>query len=320
LLDIVARTVRLKSLVHGSVALQLPSPTSIASALHHTAAQNLEDIPAACKFPDVFPEDLTGMPPDRDVDFIIELQPGSVPISRQPYKMTPKELAELKVQLNKLLDKGYIHPSYSPWGCPALFTKKKDHSLGLCVDYRPLNAVTIKNNYLLPRIDILFDQLTGARVFSKIDLRSGYHQIKIHPKDVHKTDFSIKYELYEYLVMLFGLTNAPAHFMYLMNSVFMLELDKFVMVFIDDILIYSKSEEEHAQYLWIILQQLRDHQLYAKLSKCAFWLKEVLFLRHIISTEGIAVNPSKVQEVLDWKSPRSVTQIRSFLGLAGYYR
>jgi hypothetical protein len=298
-LDITARTVHLGSSTNGSVSLRLPSPTSIASALHHTTAKNLEDILVACEFPDVFLEDLPRMPPDRDVEFIIELQPGTAPISRWPYKMTPKELAELKVQLNELLDKGYIHPSSSPWGCLALFVKKKDQSLRLCVDYRPLNAVTIKNKYPLPRIDILFDQLAGAKVFSKVDLRSGYHQIKIRPEDVPKIAFSTRYGLYEYLVMSFGLTNAPAHFMYLMNSVFMPELDKFVVVFIDDILIYYKSEEEHAQHLRVILQRLQDHQLYAKFSKCAFWLKEVPFLGHVISTEGIAVDPSKVQEVLD---------------------
>jgi hypothetical protein len=182
-----------------------------------------------------------------------------------------------------------------------------------------LNAVTVKNTYTLPRIDILFDQLTGAKVFSMVDLRSGYHQIKIRLEDVPNTAFSTRYGLYEYLVMSFGLTNAPAHFMYLMNSVFMPKLDKFVVVFIDDILIYSNSEEEHAQHLRVILQRFRDHQLYAKFSKCAFWLKKVPFLGHVISTEGIAVDSSKIQEVLDWKSPKSVTQIRSFLGLAGYY-
>jgi hypothetical protein len=168
------------------------------------------------------------------------------------------------------MDKGYIRPSSSPWGCPALFVKKKDQSLRLCVDYRPLNAVTIKNKYPLPRIDILFDQLADAKVFSKVDLRSGYHQIKICLEDVPKTAFSTRYELYEYLIMSFGLTNAPAHFMYLMNSVFMPELDKFVVVFIDNILIYSRSEEEHAQHLRVILRRLGDHQLYVKFSKCAF--------------------------------------------------
>jgi hypothetical protein len=190
----------------------------------------------------------------------------------------------------------------------------------MCVDYRPLNAVTIKNKYPLPRIDVLFDQLAGANVFSKIDLRSGYHQIKIRPCDIPKTAFSTRYGIYEFLVMSFGLTNAPAYFMYLMNSVFMMELDKFVVVFIDDILIYSKSEKEHAQHLRVVLQRLRDHKLYAKFSKCEFWFKSVKFLGHTISHYGISVDPSKVQEVMDWKPPKSVHQIRSFLGLAGYYR
>jgi hypothetical protein len=184
--------------------------------------------------------------------------------------MPPKELAELKIQLQELLDKGYFHPSASPWGCPALFVKMKDNSLRLCVDYRPLNAITIENKYPLPRIDVLFYQLSGAKIFSKIDLHSGYHQIKIRPCDIPKTAFSTRYGPYEYLVMSFGLTNAPTYFMYLMNSVFMPELDKFVVVFIDDILIYSKDEEDHAKHLHIVLQCLRDHQLYANLSKCEF--------------------------------------------------
>jgi hypothetical protein len=189
----------------------------------------------------------------------------------------------------------------------------------MCVDYRPLNDVTIKNKYPLPRIDILFDQLTGARVFSKIDLRSGYHQIRIRPEDIPKTAFTTRYGLFEYLVMSFGLTNAPAHFTYLMNSVFMPELDKFVVVFIDDILIYSKNEEEHAQHLRIVLMRLREHQLYAKFSKCAFWLEEIQFLGHVLSARGIVVDPSKVKDILEWKSPTTVHQVRSFLGLAGYY-
>jgi hypothetical protein len=198
--------------------------------------------------------------------------------------------------------------------------KKKDGSLRMCVDYRPLNAVTIKNKYPLPCIDVLFDQLAGAKVFSKIGLRSGYHQIKIRASDVPKTSFSTRYGLYEFLVMSFGLTNASAYFMYLMNSVFMNELDKFVVVFIDDILIYSKSEAEHAKHLRIVLQRLRDHKLHPKLSKCEFWLDSVKFLGHTISRDGISLDPSKVQEVIDWKPPKSVHQIRSFLGLAGYYR
>jgi hypothetical protein len=270
LLDTATRVVQLESSLYGTQVLQLSVIPVATPSVHHTTAQNLEEISVACEFPDVFPEDLPGMPPDRDVEFVIELQPGTTPISRRSYKMTPKELAELKVQLNELLDKWYIHPSSSSWGCPALFVKKKDQSLRLCVDYRPLNAVTVKNKYPLSRIDILFDQLASAKVFSKVDLCSGYHQIKIRPEDVPKTAFSTRYGLYEYLVMSFGLTNVPAHFMYLMNSVFMPELDKFVVVFIDNILIYSKSEEEHAQHLRVIRQRLRDHQLYAKFSRCAF--------------------------------------------------
>jgi hypothetical protein len=273
-----------------------------------------------CEYPDVFPDELHGMPPDRDVESVIELQPGTTPISKRPYRMAPKELADLKNQLQELLDKGYIRSSSSPWGCPALFVKKKDGSSRLCVDYRPLNAVIIKNKYPLPRIDVLFDQLAGAKVFSKIDLRSGYHQIKIRPCDIPKTAFSTRYGLYEFLVMSFGLTNAPAYFMYLMNLVFMTELDKFVVVFIDDILIYYKNEKEHAKHLRIVLQHLRDHTLYAKFSKCEFWLKNVKFLGHTISQDAISVDPSKVQEVMDWKPPESVHQIRSFLGLVGYYR
>jgi hypothetical protein len=190
----------------------------------------------------------------------------------------------------------------------------------MCVDYRPLNAVTIKNKYPLPRIDFLFDPLDGAKVFSKIDLRSGYHQIKIRPSDILKTAFSTRYGLYEFLVMSFDLTNAPTCFMYLMNSVFMNELDKFVVEFIDDILIYSKNEAEHAKHLRIVLQRQRDHKLYAKFSEYEFWLDSVKFLGHTISKDGISMDPSKVQEVMDWKPPKSVHQIRSFLGLAGYYR
>jgi hypothetical protein len=259
------------------------------------------------------------MPPDRDIEFVIELQPDTAPISKRPYRMPPKELAELKNLLQELLDKGYIRPTSSPWGSPALFVKKKDGSLRICVDYHLLNAVTIKNKYPLPRIDVLFDQLVGAKVFSKIDLRLGYHQIKIRSSDIPKTAFSTRYGLYEFLVMSFGLTNAPAYFLYLMNSVFMNELDKFVVVFIDDILIYSKNEAEHAKHLRIVLQRLRDHKLYAKFSKCEFWLDSVKFLGHTISMDGISVDPKKVQEVMDWKPPKSVHQIRSFLGLAGYY-
>jgi len=223
LLDISSRSVEINSPYQGTTTLYLPPQEYTTPCTFAMKDVKLEDIPVVCEFADVFPDDLPGLPPDRDIEFVIELQPGTAPISKRPYRMPPKELAELKIQLQDLLDKGYIRPSASPWGCPALFVKKKDDSLRLCVDYRPLNAVTIKNKYPLPRIDILFDQLAGAKVFSKIDLRSGYHQIKIRPCDIPKTAFSTRYGLYEYLVMSFGLTNAPAYFMYLMNSVFMPE-------------------------------------------------------------------------------------------------
>jgi hypothetical protein len=319
-LDISSRAVEIDSPYQGTTILYLLQRKFINSCAYAVEGVKLEDIPIVCEYPDVFPDDLPGMPPDRDIEFVIELQPGTAPISKRPYRMPPNKLTELKIQLQDLLDKGFIHPSASPWGCPALFVKKKDNSLRLCVDYRPLNAVTIKNKYPLPRIDILFDQLARAKVFSKIDLRSGYHQIKIRPSDIPKTTFSTRYGLYEYLVMSFGLTNAPAYFMYLMNSVFMLEFDKFIVVFIDDILIYSKNLEDHAVHLHVVLQRLRDHRLYAKFSKCEFWLDTVKFLGHTISSNSISIDPSKVQEVLDWKLPTSVHQILSFLGLAGYYR
>ncbi|XP_073357951.1 uncharacterized protein [Aegilops tauschii subsp. strangulata] len=203
----------------------------------------------------------------------------------------------------------FNHASSSPWGAPVLL-----------VENRALNEVTIKNKYPLTMINDLFDQLQGAKVFSKIDLRSGYHQLKIREEDIPKTAFTTRYVLYEYTVMSFGLTNAPAYFMSMMNKVFMEYLDKFVVVFIDDIMVYSKNEEEHKEHLRLVLEKLREHQLYAKFSKCEFWLKEVGFLGHVISREGIAVDPTKVQSVTEWLAPTSVSEIRSFLGLEGYYR
>jgi hypothetical protein len=241
------------------LSISLTVPAKASGRVYEAIIQEIQDIPVVCKFPNVFPEDLPGLPPKRDVEFVIELKPGTAAISRRSYRMPPNELAELKIQLQNLLEKGFIRPSSSPWGCPTIFVKKKDQTLRMCVDLDPPNEVTIKNKYPLPRINILFDQLTGARVFSKIDLRSGYHQICIRPKDIPKTAFTTRYGLFEYLVMYFGLTNAPTHFTYLMNSVFMPELDKFVVVFIDDILIYSKNEEEHAKHLRIVLTRLREH-------------------------------------------------------------
>jgi hypothetical protein len=254
------------------MSLLIPSDPTSPVAANVEVSSDLTSILVVREFLDVFSDNLPGLPPDRDVEFTIELEPGTAPISQRPYRMTPKELAKMKKQIEELLNKGLIRPSSSPWGCPAIFVKKKDGTLRMCVDYRPLNAVTIKNNYPLPCIDVVFDQLAEAKVFSKINLQLGYHQIKIRPQDIPKIGFSTRYGLYEYLVMSFGLINAPAFFMYLMNSVFMLELDKFIVVFIDDILIYSKNNEEHAQHIRIILTRLREHKVYVKFSKCEFWL------------------------------------------------
>ncbi|KAL0313312.1 UNVERIFIED_CONTAM: Retrovirus-related Pol polyprotein from transposon [Sesamum radiatum] len=234
--------------------------------------------------------------------------------------MAPLELKELKKQLEELLDKGFIRSSISPWGAPVLFVKKKDGSMRLCVDYRQLYRITIKNKYPLPRIDDLLDQLKGATVFSKINLRSGYWQLRIEEKSIPKTGFRTRYGLYEYVVMPFGLTNAPAAFTSLMNKTLQPFLDQFVIVVIDDILIYSSSQEEHKKYLRAVLQILREKQLYAKFSKCEFWMEEIAFLGHIISKEEVQPNPTKVKAILEWESPMNTSEVRSFLGLAGYYR
>ncbi|KAL0402639.1 UNVERIFIED_CONTAM: Transposon Ty3-I Gag-Pol polyprotein, partial [Sesamum latifolium] len=223
------------------------------------------------EFPDVFPEELPGLPPHREVDFEIETIPGAAPISIAPYRMAPSELKELKKQLEELLDKGFIRPSISPWGAPVLFVKKKDGSMRLCIDYRQLNRITIKNKYPLPRIDDLLDQLKGATVFSKIDLRSGYWQLRIEKGSISKTAF-------------------------------------------------RTSPEEHEQHLRTVLQILREKQLYAKFSKCEFWMEEIAFLGHVVSKEGVQPDPAKVRAILGWEPPKNVSEVRSFLGLAGYYR
>nr|AAX92822.1 retrotransposon protein, putative, Ty3-gypsy sub-class [Oryza sativa Japonica Group] len=293
-----------------------PTPTG-SSVLHQLG---LTEIPVVSEFGDVFPEELPSMPPNQEIEFRIDLAPGTTPLYKRPYRMAASELAEVKKQLEELKEKGYIRPSTSPWGAPVIFVEKKDKTKRMCVDYRALNEVTIKNKYPLPRIDDLFDQLKGATVFSKIDLRSGYHQLRIREEDIPKTAFTTRYGLYEFIVMSFGLTNAPAFFMNLMNKVFMEYLDKFVVVIIDNILVYSQSEEDHQQHLRLVLGKLREHQLYAKLSKCEFWLSEMKFLGHVISAKGVAVDPETVIAVTDWKQPKTVTQVRSFLGLAGYYR
>ncbi|GKD06746.1 putative reverse transcriptase domain-containing protein [Tanacetum coccineum] len=219
--------------------------------------KRLEDIPVVREFPEVFPEDLPGLPPVRQVEFQIDLIPGAAPVARTPYRLAPSEMQELSDQLQELADRGFIRPSTSPWGAPVLFLKKKDGSFRICIDYRELNKLTVKNRYPLPRIEDLFDQLEGSSVYSKIDLRIGYHQLKVRDEDIPKTAFRTRYGNYEFQVIPFGLTNAPAVFMDLMNRVCIPYLDKFVIVFIDDILIYSRNEEEHANHMRIILELLK---------------------------------------------------------------
>ncbi|GKB76225.1 putative reverse transcriptase domain-containing protein, partial [Tanacetum coccineum] len=233
--------------------------------------KRLEDVPTVQEFLEVFPEDLPGFLPMRQVEFQIDLVLGAAPMARAPYRLAPSELQELSTQLQELSDKGFIRPSSSPWGALILFVKKKDGSFRMCIDYRELNKLTVKNRYPLSRIDDLFDQLQGSSVYLKIDLRSGYHQLRVRDEDIPKTVFRTRYGHHEFQVMPFGLTNAPAIFMDLMNRVCKPYLDKFMIVFIDDILIYSKSEEEHAEHLKLILELLKNEELYAKFSKCEFF-------------------------------------------------
>nr|GEU35182.1 putative reverse transcriptase domain-containing protein [Tanacetum cinerariifolium] len=268
-----------------------------------------------CGRKEVFPDNLPRLPPPRQVEFKIELIPGAAPLARAPYRLAPSKLKELSDQLKELSEKGFIRPSSSPWGAPVFFVKKKDGSFRMCIDYRELNKLTVKNQYPLPRIDDLFDQLQGSSVYSKIDLRSGYHQPRIREEDILITAFRTRYGHFEFQVMPFGLTNTPAVFMDFMNRVCNPYLDKFVIVFIDDILIYSKNKEDHKEHLKTILELLKNEKLYAKFSKCDFWLESVQFLGHVIDSNGVHVDPSKVEAIRNWSVPTTPTEVRQFLGI-----
>ena len=273
------------------------------------------------EFADVFPETLPNqLPPPRKIDHAIELTPGAEPPSRPTYRLSYVETDELKKQLADLSAKGFIKPSTSPFGAPVLFVHKKEGTLRLCVDYRALNKITIKNRYPLPRIEELMDRLAGAQYFSKIDLYSGYHQIRIKKEDTHKTAFRTRYRHYEFLVLPFGLMNAPATFMTLMNDIFREHLDDFVIIYLDDILIYSKTKEEHLQHVRLVLKTLRKHHLYAKAKKCELIRRKVEYTGHYISADGIAVDPRNITTIRDWPAPTNPSEVRSFLGLASYYR
>nr|GEZ20811.1 putative reverse transcriptase domain-containing protein [Tanacetum cinerariifolium] len=258
--------------------------------------KRVEDVLIVRNIPKVFPEDLSGLPPTRQVEFQIDLIPGVAPVARAPYRLASSEMKELSDQLKELSEKGFIRPNSSPWGAPVLFVKKKDGSFRMCIDYHELNKLTVKNHYPLQRIDDLFDQLQGSSVYSKINLRSGYHQLRVRKEDILKTTFRTRYGRYEFQVMPFGLTNAPAVFMDLMNRVCKPYLDEFVIVFIDDILIYSKNKKEHEEHL------------------------KVQFIGHVIDSQGIHVDPAKIESINDWASPKTPTEICQFLGLVGYYR
>ncbi|GJS38307.1 putative nucleotidyltransferase, ribonuclease H, partial [Tanacetum coccineum] len=272
----------------------------------------LEEIVVVKDFLEVFPDDLSGLPLVQEIKFRIELIPGAIPVTKSPYRLAPSEMEELSRQLKELQDKGFIQPSLSPWGAPVLFVKKKDGSFRMCIDYRELKKLTIKNRYPLPRIDDLFNQLQGSQYFSKIDLRSGYHQLRVHEDDIPKTAFRTRYRHFEFNVMPFGLTNAPAVFMYLMNRVCKPYLDKFMIVFIDDILIYSKTWKEHEMHLGLVLELLKKEKLYAKFSKCDFWIREVQFLRHVINGDGIHIDSSKIEAVRNWEAPKTLTEENAF--------
>ncbi|GKD31931.1 putative reverse transcriptase domain-containing protein [Tanacetum coccineum] len=244
---------------------------------------------------------------------------GNQPIAVHLTRFGSSEMQELSNQTSRISRPGFFYQVLRH-GSSCLFVKKKDGSFRIYIDYRELNKLTVKNRYPLPRIDDLFDQLQGSSVYSKIDLRSGYHQLRVRDEDIPKTAFRTRYGHYEFQVMPFGLTNAPAVFMDLMNRVCKPYLDKFVIVFIDDILIYSRNKEEHANHLRIILELLKKEKLYAKFSKCDFWISIVQFLRHLNNSQGLHVEPAKIEAIKNWTSPTTPTEIRQFLGLAGYYQ
>ncbi|KAJ3707248.1 hypothetical protein LUZ61_010953 [Rhynchospora tenuis] len=285
----------------------------------HTVSTNTEIDIILQQYSDVFSEPTT-LPPQREIDHQISLQPNTNPINQRPYRHSYLQKLELEKIITELLHNKFIQPSSSPFASPVILVKKKDQTWRMCIDYRKINSCTVKNRYPIPIIEDLLDELNGSKVFSKIDLRSCYHQIRMHPADIPKTAFKTHEGHYEFTVMPFGLTNAPATFQSLMNQVFKPFLRKFVLVFFDDILIYSPDMNTHQQHLATVLSVLRENQLYAKRSKCQFAMKEVEYLGHIISQSGVSTDSRKIEAMQNWPSPKSVRELRGFLGLTGYYR
>ena len=272
------------------------------------------------RYSDLFPESLPGFPPDRGAPATIPLIPGAKPSNRPSFRYSPAELAEMRAQIEYLLDRKLIDWSSSPYAAPVLFVKKPNGTFRMCVDYRALNRMTQRNQYPLPRIDDLLDQLRGARVFSAVDLMQGYYQIPLAEADRHKTAFRTPMGLFEFRVLPFGLTNAPAHFQTVMNRIFAPYIGRFVLVYLDDVLIFSQNAQDHLQHVEKVLQVLRENKFYGRLHKCHFNQCSIKYLGHIVSANGVAVNPEKIKAIQTWPTPRNLKEVRQFLGLANYFR
>jgi hypothetical protein len=270
------------------------------------------------QYQDVFDDPKT-LPPERLLDHSIPLLPNATPVNSKPYRYSPLHKDEIEKQVKQLLAAGLIVPSTSPFASPVLLVQKKDGTWRFCVDYRRLNDIIVKNRFPMPIIDEILDELAGTGYFSKLDMRSGYHQVRMKAEDEHKTAFQTHHGHYQFKVMPFGLTNAPATFQCIMNTVLEPFLRKFVLVFLDDILIYSPDLQSHIQHIKLVLEALRQHSLFMKISKCSFAQKQLEYLGHIITVDGVATDPSKTEAMVKWPIPTTVTELRGFLGLTGYY-
>jgi hypothetical protein len=318
--EYVVSAMEVEELVKSGDPMYLIQLNAVTNTSQDTNTYNVPELEELLQeFKDVLSGLPEGLPPSRAGDHHIRLEPDATPPASRIYPLSGAQLAELRAQLQELLERGFIRPSTSPFGAPILFVPKKDGGWRLCIDYRALNRITVRNQHPLPRIDEMFEQLHGSCVFSKLDLASGYHQIRMHEDSIEKTAFKTRYGHYEFTVMPFGLTNAPATFQSVMNSILAPFLDRFVLVYLDDILIYSKSVEEHMEHLRIVLTLLREHKFYCKRSKCEFVSKQVEYLGHLLTPQGIMVDPRKVAAIRDWPTPLNVSQLRGFLGLTQYY-